>query len=106
MSKPFRLTEADIAAIRSAEEHFDSSEVRACVRDLFVLGLHLLLTGEQRAGNKACSLALRTLGLSESRRRRILRNLEGNESALYTHFQAHVEFSSLIERQNLHTNCI
>ena|SRR5437763_719809 len=97
MSKSFKLTEADITAIRSAEERFGSAEIRACVRDLFVLGLHLHLTGEAHAGAKACSLALRTLGLSASRSGRIMRNIDGNEYSLYIAFQAHAEFNSLIE---------
>jgi hypothetical protein len=97
MSKPFKLTEADITAIRSAEERFGSVEIRACVRDLFVLGLYLHLTGKEHAGAKACSLVLRTLGLSPARSRRIMRNIDGNEYSLFIAFQAHAEFNALIE---------
>ena len=100
MKKSFNLTDADIKAIRTAEEIFASKEVRACVRDLFVLGLHLHIIGEKYAGDKACSLALRTLGISPSLKRRILTNIEGNEKSIYRAFQAHSEFNSLIENHS------
>ena len=64
----------------------------------FRLGLHFRLTGEKHAGDKACSLALRTLDLSKTCKRRIMRNLLGNEYTLYGAFQAHAEFNLLIER--------
>ena len=101
MSKPFALTDADLAAIRSGEERLGSAEVRACVTDLFVVGLHLLQTGKKHAGLKACSLALRTLGLSEPRKRRIMHHLIGNEQVIYRAFKAHAEFNDLVEDHGL-----
>ena len=98
--KQFNLSPADIKALRAAEDRFGSIEVRASVRDLFALGLYLRLLGRTSEGYKACSIALRTLGLAEARSARILRHLDGNEFSLAFDFQPHVEFLSLIERHN------
>ena len=100
------LGDADIEAIRSSESRLQDIAFRAVIRDLFALGLYLRITGHPSEGFKACSQALRALGLSEARTSRILRHLDDDPAALSLFFQPHVEFQSLVEREAEATSII
>jgi hypothetical protein len=93
------LSKADVEAIRSAESRLQDTTVRSSVRDLFALGLYLRATGHASEGHKACSQALRTLVLSETRTSRILKHLDDDPVSLSLSFQPHVEFQRLIEHE-------
>lgn len=98
--KPFQLSEADIQTLRTAQDSFGNANIRASVRDLFALGLFLRMLGHTPEGYKACSHALRTLGIGAPLSARILKHLDGNEEYLAITFRGHSEFLDLVQRQS------
>ena len=99
MGLKIKLTSADLKALRIAEAKFDNVDVKACVRDLFALGVYLRVLGHREEGSKACAHALQTLGVSGARRTRIFKLLDVDPQGLAAAFMPHCEFKFLIERQ-------
>lgn len=98
--KPFQLSEADIQTLHSAQDSLGNANIRSSIRDLFALGLFLRMLGHTAEGYRACSHALRTIGVGAPLSTRILKHLDGNEGYLAVTFRGHSEFLNLVQRHS------
>jgi len=91
------LTTKECRQVIDASNRFRCPVTAMALRDLFALGVHLLLEGHERAGEKACWTALEAMDLSPSLRRKIMSRLPGNEVNLVSDVWCHCEINTLFE---------